>query len=233
VNGIDVKGTVRTFGVRTVTHGETIITVRAFSNWLSGLFFVRCARSRLSSGHDFAEVNGHCYGGGFHGRRGASVMLRQVTRVSGDLQVARGGSARPLVVAVAMLATCAASGTAFADAPTEDATKQRAAQHTAAGTLDRRVEVFSKALELDARQQAELRMILLHQREAVRKIWSDGTLLPAERAPATRAVADRTADQIRAILSDEQKKRYNPPKPPASGSGPPDVSAWMEAKRPK
>jgi hypothetical protein len=71
MKGIDVKGTVRTFGVRTVTHGkssaaslaldqpakafETIITVRAFGNWLSGLFFVRCARSRLSSGQEFCR----------------------------------------------------------------------------------------------------------------------------------------------------------------------------------
>jgi phosphatidylethanolamine-binding protein (PEBP) family uncharacterized protein len=59
-------------------------------------------------------------------------------------------------------------------------------------------------------------------------------LLPAERVPATRAVEDRTADQIRAMLNDEQKKKYNPPKPPpAPDTRPPDVSAWMDATRKK
>jgi hypothetical protein len=76
-----------------------------------------------------------------------------------------------------------------------------------------------------------LRRIFAHQRESVRKIWRDPDLLAAERAPATRAVEERTADEIRLILNDAQKKRYNPPKPQAAPSAPPDVAAWMETAR--
>jgi hypothetical protein len=107
-----------------------------------------------------------------------------------------------------------------------------ATSHTAAaGTLDHRFKVLAKALDLDGRQQAELWRILEDQRQAVRKIWTDPALLSAERGPATRAVQDRTADQIRAILTDEQRKRYNPPKPLNAASESPDVGAWMDVAR--
>jgi hypothetical protein len=99
---------------------------------------------------------------------------------------------------------------------------------TAGGTLDHRVKALSKALDLDAAQRAELREILEDRRQAVMKIWSDRALLPAERVPATHAVEERTAERIRAILNDEQKKRYNPPKPKGTQSPPANVEAWME-----
>jgi hypothetical protein len=94
--------------------------------------------------------------------------------------------------------------------------------------LDHRLKVLAKALDLDAAQRAELREILEDQRQAVTKIWSDPALLSAERVPATRAVEERTAERIRAILNDEQKKRYNPPKPQGTRAPPANVEAWME-----
>jgi hypothetical protein len=96
------------------------------------------------------------------------------------------------------------------------------------GALEHRVDVLSKALRLDARQRAELLTILGNQREAVAKIWHNPAILPAERTPATRAAEERTADQIRAILSDEQKKRYNPPKPKGAEPPAPNVADWMQ-----
>jgi hypothetical protein len=96
------------------------------------------------------------------------------------------------------------------------------------GSLQHRVDVLSKALQLDARQRTELLTILEGQRQAVGKIWSDPALLPAERTPATRALQERTADQIRSILSEEQRQRYNPPKPQGAAPPSPDVDAWMQ-----
>jgi hypothetical protein len=69
----------------------------------------------------------------------------------------------------------------------------------------------------------------------VRKIWTDKALLPAERAPATRAANERTGDEIRAILNDEQRKKYNPPPratPPARGDTR-TVEQWMESSGPR
>jgi hypothetical protein len=144
-----------------------------------------------------------------------------------------------LPMVCATLAACAfvGSGAAAADdAATAAAPAQVSAQAsprppshpTAGGTLDHRVNVLARALDLDAGQRAELREILGDQRQAVIKIWSDPVLLSAERVPATRAVEERTAERIRAILNDEQKKRYNPPKPKGTEAPPANVEAWME-----
>jgi hypothetical protein len=103
-----------------------------------------------------------------------------------------------------------------------------AAQARTGRSLEHRVDVLSKALQLDARQRAELMTILDNQRAAVAEVWHNPRLLPAERTPATRAVEERTADQIRAILSDEQKKLFNPPKPHGTESPAPNVADWME-----
>jgi hypothetical protein len=148
---------------------------------------------------------------------------------------------RPMVCAT--LAACAfvGSGAAAADdAATAAAPAQVPAQplprppsqRRAGGTLDHRLKVLAKALDLDAGQRAELREILEDQRQAVTKIWSDPALLSAERVPATRAVEERTAERIRAILNDEQKKRYNPPKPQGTQAPPANVEAWMERQAP-
>ncbi len=98
-------------------------------------------------------------------------------------------------------------------------------------TLERRVAALSKALQLDTHQHAQLLVILEAQRAEVAKIWSGPALAPAERVPATRAVEERTADQIRGILSDNQKERYNLKKPQSAQSPPPDVGKWMELTR--
>ncbi len=166
-------------------------------------------------------------------------MFRSMTTRSGDSRSAAGASQWRLIATLAALAILAA-GTARADVPDAPAGVARPAAPVAhtqvAGTLDHRLNVLTKALDLDERQRSELRTILEEQREAVLKIWRDTKLLPAERAPATHAVAERTADRIRAILNEAQRAKYNPPKPPPAptpDSGAPNVDAWMKATRPK
>jgi hypothetical protein len=119
------------------------------------------------------------------------------------------------------------AGDTTARLPTATVAPRPAARVRAGGSLQHRVDVLSTALQLDARQRALLRSILASQRQAVSRIWSDPALLPAERTPATRAVEERTADQIRAILSEEQRARYNPPKPQGAEPPSPNVEDWM------
>jgi hypothetical protein len=125
-----------------------------------------------------------------------------------------------------------AGGRQIAPAPRAHEATKRA---PGGGGLDERVRVFAKGLELDAAQQSQLRKILLGQSEAVRKIWSDQTLSPAERAPATRAASERTGDEIRAILNDEQKKKYNAAAPAAASDkgDQRSVEQWLDATRPR
>lgn len=94
--------------------------------------------------------------------------------------------------------------------------------------LEDRVKLLSKALGLDPRQQLELRKILQGQREEVTRVWSDTSVAPAYRVVATQAIGDRTADQIRALLNDEQKKKYNPPRQAHQAAGSRQgVEDWM------
>ncbi|MHB8726443.1 MAG: hypothetical protein ACYC9Z_13915 [Casimicrobiaceae bacterium] len=148
---------------------------------------------------------------------------------------ARGSSRLALCAALAGTLVASAGMAVADDGPaTPHPAPALAAPHPAParsreGGLERRVKALATALDLDARQQAELRKILLLQQSAVRKIWSDGALTAAEKVPATRAVEDRSADQIRAILNEDQKRRYNPPRPQGAQSPPPDVGAWMDS----
>jgi hypothetical protein len=95
-------------------------------------------------------------------------------------------------------------------------------------TLDARVATLSRALGLDATQQAELRKVLLAQREQVQRIWGDEALPSATRVAMTRDASRRTADEIRALLTPAQRKKYNPP-PFESGSAARQarVEDWM------
>jgi hypothetical protein len=129
------------------------------------------------------------------------------------------------------LAALSAVHAANAAAVSSAASGSQPVATTVHATLERRVEALSKALDLDARQRAQLSGILQAQRSAISKVWSDPSLLPAERAPATRAIEQHTAEQIRGILSDKQKERYNPPKPQSSFAPSPDVGKWLELTR--
>jgi hypothetical protein len=101
--------------------------------------------------------------------------------------------------------------------------------------LDRRMSVLTKELNLDTKQQVQIRRILEAQRAAVRAIWSDPSILPPERSAATQAQTEHTGDAIRAVLNDEQQKLYNRsradnPMPPGDKRS---VEQWMDAAKAK
>ena len=114
----------------------------------------------------------------------------------------------------------------------DDARRPDVSRHAAHAGMDDRVQRLSKALDLDARQQGELRKVLEAQREQVRRAWSDTSVPAAYRVGATQAISDKTADRIRALLNDGQRQKYNPPKPPhesLANSAKPSVEDWMNA----
>ena len=102
----------------------------------------------------------------------------------------------------------------------------------ASAALGQRVSLLAAELSLDGQQQAQVRRILEDQREQVMKVWNDTSLAAANRVSATRIISDRTADRIRAILTEEQKAKYNKArKPRAAGenSASPSIEEWMKA----
>jgi hypothetical protein len=111
-------------------------------------------------------------------------------------------------------------------APARPAPRRRSA-----GSLDDRVKSLSKALVLDQQQQSALRKVLVAQREETLAVWADESTPAAVRVKATELISQRTADRIRALLNEQQRARYNLPRPPnqaAPGSSRPSVETWMD-----
>jgi hypothetical protein len=132
------------------------------------------------------------------------------------------------LMAVAACHISAQAAATEGEAPHAAASK-RHAQHVKHG-LNERVQLLTKGLELDADQQVELRRLLERQRDEVTKVWNDASLPAPYRVSATQAISERTAEGIRTLLNEEQRKKYNPPRQPhaaAEGLGRRSVEDWM------
>ena len=94
---------------------------------------------------------------------------------------------------------------------------------------------FAQRLGLDAKQQAQVRRLLAIQQAQIRSVWSDPSIAADDRVGAVKAINAKTVEQIRSLLTEEQKEKYFQPQPP--GSAPtepgPSVEDWMHALRPR
>ncbi len=140
----------------------------------------------------------------------------------------------PLVLVLAGSCFVPTHGAAEDQEQAHEAPARQVPRHHNHSGLEERVKAFSKALDLDARQQAELKKVLESQREQIRRVWSDGSVPPDQRASATRAISYQTADRIRALLNEEQRKKYSPPRPPQEAAGSArSVEDGMNVAKPK
>jgi len=96
-------------------------------------------------------------------------------------------------------------------------------------TVDDRVQTLSKALDLSETQRAEVKKVLEHQRELVRRMRDDQS--PAvDYTSRLRAINNNTVQQIRALLNEGQKKKYAPAQPPKTepSTPSPTVEDWLK-----
>jgi periplasmic protein CpxP/Spy len=77
-------------------------------------------------------------------------------------------------------------------------------------TIDDRVKNLAKGLNLNDTQQAGVKSVLERQQMQARQIQFDQTISGAERIGRFRALQEDTVLRIRALLNDEQKKKYDP-----------------------
>ena len=108
-------------------------------------------------------------------------------------------------------------------------------RHKSVSPLDRRVALLTKELKLDASQQVRVKKILQDQQVQVSRLWSDTSMAPALRINATQTIGDRTADQIRALLNDEQRSKYIQEHKRIAKVGAPgaDLQDWMTSSKVK
>jgi hypothetical protein len=78
--------------------------------------------------------------------------------------------------------------------------------------VDAQLTRLAADLGLDAGQQEKIRPILVAQRDEMQRLQHDPRLSPAERQQRILAVGDRTANQIRAQLTDAQRAQYIKPR---------------------
>ena len=98
-------------------------------------------------------------------------------------------------------------------------------------TLDDQVKSFAETLDLSEAQRSEVKKVLEFRQVQTRRIRLDGSLSGAERISGFRSLQDSTIARIRAVLNDEQKKKYDPLalRQAQQDSPPASVEDWMKA----
>ena len=156
---------------------------------------------------------------------------------------------KPLLLAIALTSafrlTCAATAQAdqtpaattatqppspaASPAPAAAAPRQRSLYRR--HTIDDRVQRLAKGLDLDEKQRAGVKAVLEHQQLQARQIQFDPNISGAERIGRFRALQDDTVLRIRALLNDEQKKKYDPLGHGKQEAGSSDkyVDQWMKS----
>jgi hypothetical protein len=94
---------------------------------------------------------------------------------------------------------------------------------------------FAKRLDLDPKQQAQVRGLLEIRQAQVRRVWTDPAIAGGDRVGAVKAINEKTVAQIRALLTEEQRKKYFQPRPIGSRATEPTLSVadWLKATTPK
>lgn len=97
-------------------------------------------------------------------------------------------------------------------------------------TLEDRVKDLAKKLDLDEEQQAGVKGVLERQQLQARKIQFDQTLSGEERISLFRDLQEDSVLRIRALLNDEQKKKYDPlnHSPDQADSSKPYIDNWLK-----
>jgi len=161
----------------------------------------------------------------------AALSLLVLTSVLGSAPQAAGQSESPAT----LQPTTAQPATAQPTTPSAAASRPSNPSRRPRGlyrrqTIDDRVKTFAKALDLNDKQQAGVKAVLERQQTEARQIQFDPVLSGQERIGKFRALQEDTVLRIRALLNDEQKKKYDPLNHGKQEAGSSDqyVDQWMK-----
>jgi hypothetical protein len=77
-------------------------------------------------------------------------------------------------------------------------------------SLDDRVRTLSKNLDLSEAQQSAVKKILEERQQEILRMRLDPSIAGSARIDQFRALQEKTVERIRAVLNEEQKKKYDP-----------------------
>jgi len=100
--------------------------------------------------------------------------------------------------------------------------------------IDVRVSALAKTLDLTAEQQSAVKNILEQRQRKTLLIRRDPSISGSARIDRFRMLQETTVERIRAVLNDEQKKRYDPMAASHRQLTPEySVEDWLKATAPK
>ena len=101
-------------------------------------------------------------------------------------------------------------------------------------SLDDRVNRFARNLDLSESQRSAVKRILEQRQQQILRMRSDASISGSTRISQFRALQENTVSQIRAVLNEEQRKKYNPLAPRDIPQTPqPSVEDWIKAVTPR
>jgi len=100
-------------------------------------------------------------------------------------------------------------------------------------SIDNRVKSLAKSLDLNERQQSELKKVLWNRHDQVIKILRAQSPSSVDRVNQFRAINENTVERITALLNEEQKEKYNPPRQPEAPGISPKASLedWLKVTK--
>lgn len=100
--------------------------------------------------------------------------------------------------------------------------------------IDARVRILTKSLDLNDMQQSAVKNILEERQQQTLRIRRDPSISGSARIERFRMLQDSTVERIRAVLNEEQKKKYDPLASRQIQSTPErSVEDWLKATTPK
>jgi hypothetical protein len=136
---------------------------------------------------------------------------------------------------LALSAVVVACATLAAGQSAENSSTPPQPHHAKKLTLDDQVQKLAKSLDLNETQQSEVKGILEKQQDSVRRLREQGSSAGTDWVSRLHAIHAQTITQIRAILNDEQRKKYDAFVQPQtqSPSTPANVDDWLKPAKPK
>jgi hypothetical protein len=127
----------------------------------------------------------------------------------------------------------AAGEIASAETTTQANRPSRPHHRPVAPTMEEKVRLLSRNLGLDPSQQARLRELLESERRELRNLWISRPNV-TDRVGPTLDILERTKDQIRAMLTEEQSRKYPAPvRREALAPAQADPEYWMQLTQPR
>jgi Spy/CpxP family protein refolding chaperone len=74
---------------------------------------------------------------------------------------------------------------------------------------NRQLEHLTRALNLTADQQAQIKPLLVERQQKVQALFQDQSVAQQDRRTQMRTIAEGTNNSIKAILTDEQKQKFD------------------------